>query len=664
MSVKREFLSRDDNIILDVFGDNQIIKNYKFITPNKIMIESATATYISDQQWNSTLIDSLGVNLEKINHDFGLSFAEDYKDKNSTDQSFSSPHYKIDGQFNYNTDYHDQMAGQNEKQLLSFYLLYKNNFNSEYESNFSIDPNKRIEEGLFKNFAYNYLNSYRFQTDDSMKIIENTLFGSDYDHAKNYNRLKDLPIYNELDFSYHDDSVFFKKQLDENNFLEHFVCNVLHHNFQNGIAFTEDQQVVNVRYASLLNIIDNFKNYSSNKIVLTKKNMNNIGKLSFVNKSFLASKVLNMYSHCRNYKEIFNGIKSKKEILFFRVDKYADALIGKPIQSYYVPASKIGNTIKIIDTQIHYDRRYHYVVNAYILTYGTAYSDNIESSYQDEATKTYKTVLSVDTDPNFRIYEIEFFRTSYVNSEIPPNRPSAEFLNTSNSNNKIGIRLEQPLGKTEEKFQIIHELDEEQKDSMKASVTQDDKFKFKNSRTQVSYQIFRITDPPKGYSDFANNMIEEIDTELNKNTIIIRDTILPNKKYYYVFRASSMTDKVSNPSPIYEVELKKDSGESNVIASKYVIPSQRMLKKAVPFKQMLYVTPATEQRYLDIEDERLVNATSYDELYSELMLGNGIDRKVWNRKFKIRLKSTTSGKIIDFNVKFKIKKVRNVEELN
>ena len=36
---------------------------------------------------------------------------------------------------------------------------------------------------------------------------------------------------------------------------------------------------------------------------------------------------------------------------------------------------------------------------------------------------------------------------------------------------------------------------------------------------------------------------------------------------------------------------------------------------------------------------------------------------IWGRKFKIRVKSTDSGKIIDFNIKFNLSKKKTKEDL-
>ena len=50
------------------------------------------------------------------------------------------------------------------------------------------------------------------------------------------------------------------------------------------------------------------------------------------------------------------------------------------------------------------------------------------------------------------------------------------------------------------------------------------------------------------------------------------DDVEPNKKYYYTFRTMNFAKQMSNPSPIYEIELQSDEGFKTAVIQEYVPP--------------------------------------------------------------------------------------------
>lgn len=662
MGIKRKFFVKNDNLIIDSTETKDLIENYKFLNPNKMIIHSGPGAAVDLEDWRNRLESKFTFDTEIANHDFIFQFAEEAKDKNSTEQTFVTPFYKLNSEFNYNTDYFDEINGVNEKNLVSFYLSYKGKQNERYENLFAIPSTKKIDKELFSNFFYNYFDDYRLQSERNANRIANTVFGTDYALTKNYNKLEDFPVYNHLSFTFGRDMSMFKNKFDKDNMLEHVICNILHTSFINSNVFISETDLINIRFLPFMSVINNFKDYTNEKLMLTSKNTNNLSKLNFINKSLMTTSIMKLGGHTRTFQEIFEKKESKKEMIFFRVDKYVGRVAGRPIQSYYIPAT--NRSINLLDSQVYHDKQYHYVVNAYVLVYGTAYSYSIDQVYTEPRSDIYKAEISVNTRPDFRVYEVELFRTSGTVTETPPNKPFILFVNNSDQSNKITLSLKQPMNKTEQMFETIDDADSLQAAMMKTNAANTQKFKFENKKSQISYQIYRMAEKPKKYMDFRNALLEEVETEVKENSLITMDHILPNKKYYYIARAVSTTGKVSSPSVVYEVELKKDSGESTLDVKTIDLKMHDSLKKTVSFKKLMYLAPADDQNYLDPEDARIAEADSYDSLFETLVPGDGLDRQTWNRKFKFRLKSKTTGKIIDFNIKFKLKKVRNLEDLN
>ena len=59
--------------------------------------------------------------------------------------------------------------------------------------------------------------------------------------------------------------------------------------------------------------------------------------------------------------------------------------------------------------------------------------------------------------------------------------------------------------------------------------------------------------------------------------------------------------------------------------------------------------------------EGMFERDTYNNSLDYVTLGLAED-SIWTRKFKFRIKSTTSGKIIDYNVKFKLTKDKTEED--
>jgi len=664
MATKRSFFSTDDRLKNNLISGEGRFGNHKFVHRGdgniNLLIEAKPGEFDSMLDWNIEVNTAIPYGEEIKNHDFKFVFPESNKDKISIEHSFRTPFYKIEPEFNYYSDYLDSGI-TDERQMLSFYLFYDNDENKDYKQYDPLPNVKQMNKNLFSNFEMNYSRQYEFQKIPDLKISSNVVFGSDYQLTKNFDKKRDFPIYNELSFSFQDDVSKMKTSLDNNNMLEQFMCNMLHVPMateRRGVNINNN--TVDIKYTDFSMIIDNFKNYSNNKVILTKKDIkNSLSSFNFLNKAVLASSVSKIMQHYRNYSQILNNDFCDTEIMFFRVDKYANAIDQNKIQSYYIPATT--DTINLLDVQIVHDKEYFYVVNAYVLVYGTSYSYSLVDT--SEIGGTYQAEISINTKPDFRVYQVEMFRTNSIVIETPLNEPMAQFLNSSDRSNLVKIRLQQPLMKLEQKFHPITLEDSAQIPLMKQSVSNLDKFKFENRKIQTKYEIFRTSKKPKSYADFEGNLIDELDSELNSSTLLAEDYILPYKKYYYTFRALNLSGRVSSPSKVYEVMLVKEGGQTKIVSKVLDMTPPKRTKRTVSFKQLMQLIPAPAQKYYDLEDDVIVNADGYEELFHYINLGEGIEVPLWDRKFKFRIRSKSTGKIIDFNVKFKVKKIRNVEDL-
>jgi hypothetical protein len=185
---------------------------------------------------------------------------------------------------------------------------------------------------------------------------------------------------------------------------------------------------------------------------------------------------------------------------------------------------------------------------------------------------------------------------------------------------------------------------------------------YENDDPAAAFEIYRISSYPATYRDFENNMIANIPTDdrlvgyRRGASVSYVDDIVPNTKYYYMFRSLDIHGHYSYPSEIYEVEMIEDAG-AVYPRVRVVDPLQDQSKKTLQknLKRFLQIKPQLTQRLFNVGEtfaplDQETNASA--PVTDNIVLGNRAE-KIWDRKFKIRLTSKKSGKKIDLNVTFK-----------
>lgn len=199
------------------------------------------------------------------------------------------------------------------------------------------------------------------------------------------------------------------------------------------------------------------------------------------------------------------------------------------------------------------------------------------------------------------------------------------------------------------------------------------RLKFKSDDFVTHYEIYRLDSAPKNYEAFVDNLHEVIDS---KSQSSYTDTIDQNKKYYYIFRSLDVHGNISNPSPVYQVEMVENSGVVYPIISVYDFEQEQKNIKSKPFKRYLKIDASPLQGMLDLEASGIESAldaeskpiyfgTESEKLFGVLTASDFGATPVIDgaKKFKFRLKSKHTGKIVDLNVKFKVRKNQTNETI-
>ena len=262
--------------------------------------------------------------------------------------------------------------------------------------------------------------------------------------------------------------------------------------------------------------------------------------------------------------------------------------------------------------------------------YTTQDSNGGPTKYNFDAT------IEVRTYPSIRIVEDLMFSTPEILiMDRPPVPPDVNIVPYKSINNQIKIILSGQVSRYRQKPIVVMDSDIQEFEKVSnAQLSADGKIEFGSDDPVASFQIFRTEEMPKRYTDF-------IPYQMNVPPIY-EEKILPNKKYYYIFRAVDTRGHVSNPSAIYEVELADEKGAVKPFIRTVEIDMNPPSTVFDECQKYFYLKPTVKQVYFH-------NDSEVDSIFSDA------EKK---KRYKIRLISKGTGKKIDINFSF-TKKVQN-----
>jgi hypothetical protein len=193
-----------------------------------------------------------------------------------------------------------------------------------------------------------------------------------------------------------------------------------------------------------------------------------------------------------------------------------------------------------------------------------------------------------------------------------------------------------------------------------AQKSKDGSVLFKSDDPVQAFEVFMLTEKPKSYIDFARGNIRRIPALVadrpgqESDAISFVDTVIPNQKYYYIFRSVDIHGHISNPTPIYEVEVVDSDGAIYPLVKVYEPDIELPVDLSKQAQRLIQVRPEYLQSTVDSESSNLDGALSANESGGDIKLGIR-DERLWDRRFKLRLTSCETRRTLDINLKFKTK---------
>ena len=415
--------------------------------------------------------------------------------------------------------------------------------------------------------------------------------------------------------------------------------------------------------------------------------------------------------HYRTYKEILERTNkvikntqlpanSHREFLFFEIIKMRTEdtkIVGRVILCPALGGPE-DDPVRFLDSQVKYGTKYSYQVYAYTLVCGTKYRclgakeytfDGIQSQLANVGMSeswdttddmipnaiTYMSSADVDDDnssffifdfesrPSWRIYKIPYFGVNPEEKgsfekpvmviDNPPISPSVQIVPFVDKSDEILINIQDGYGVLTAKPVKI--LDDEFYDHFQSDMS-DEKVKFKSDDPAKAYRIYRLDKAPESYADFGGPtaVVRELDRKTQGSSV--KDKLLTNKKYYYTFKSKDHHDQFSNPSGVIMVEMVDINGTHYPIIEEYLFKAPTFKKRKKKGRKLLYIAPSANNLVINNLHDLKAHPLGFPHaggLWQPVpSLGAVGTESIYGKKFKIRLTSEQSNKMIDINIDF------------
>lgn len=546
---------------------------------------------------------------------------------------------KLKNTFVYSSnDYENATSDSAELELPNFYLENVNEQNTENSYLKSLNTNI-ISREFIKNLTTKQgILAARSQA--QLIKFRNILFGNNYLPSRSFSNLNEFPYYNTISVASENNNNTLRILLKKFSFLEEMLGGLLSEQESINLNFEVNGQDTSISVKDIINILRNnpLQLNTEDKLVLGSAKLNsNFMINNFKKNIILASLQANLYSDLPSFREMYEGTEVKRETLVYKIEKYNDEQ-SQPIQSFWRYDEGDYH-----DYQIKRDKTYRYKLLSYCVIYG---AETIVQSFKENRGNVE---IVMSSGPSYKCAVIENDEDSIKVSPKIPMPPFVSFHNENNEENIIKIYLSLKNGSEKNLFVPISNSDLEIINDIKS---EDGKYQFDYELQDGKFEVYRLSDMPKSYENFEEAKILDIRNSISTTDVIFKENVKPNKKYYFMFRSINMIGVPSNPSPVYEVELIKAASASKV-SVKVISMQENIEYKDKTFKNLIQIKPSFQQEIFDDQNDFVQGLSTFKKRINDISLGTATD-KVWGKKFKIRVKSKDSGKIIDLNVKFNL----------
>lgn len=358
----------------------------------------------------------------------------------------------------------------------------------------------------------------------------------------------------------------------------------------------------------------------------------------------------------RTFSQILNGRESYSETFGYKVTKYKanenGQKTGEPIQSFYFINSNEIETLKWVDTQVKYGEEYYYEYEAMQIVFGAKYKYDNFKYFGNSKAQMRVTVL-----PNVEIINVPLEKCVTGVFDSPPIAPDVNFVSYIGEKNKVSILLNSGIGEYYD-FPVVIQPSDRMK-YVKLYRSRDipftDKIRFASDDPTPFFQIFRMETKPTKYRDFVGKLLKILDTS---RSTVLDDYINTNTKYYYVIRSVDIHGNLSNPTNLFQIEMVENSGANYLIVENIPFEEEKPKVFSKPIKKHIRISPSYSQALFNYEKTYFPEGNTAKGV--KPLLGV-VDKTIFGKTIKFRIKSKHTNKIVDINVGF-VRTHRDIKE--
>jgi len=551
----------------------------------------------------------------------------------------------VENFFNYSSNEYENITRKTpEIELPLYYIENENDQNNNFQDLKSIKANT-ISKKYIKNIS-DLQQSLAVRAQSKIRKMKNILFGNEFQKVRSKTFLNEFCYYNRIQIGSQGTHEVIGTLLRQIKFQEEMFGGLTANNKTIGINFNINDSAyeTNIPVQDVLEIINNplILDIDDMLVLGTDKKdssyiTNNFKKFLLVN--HLKANTLKLL---KSFNQMYQNEECAKEFIIYKIEKYVDNNTI-PVQTFWMFEEEWK---EYMDYQVKRDKTYRYEMKAYSIIYGT------QTQITNIQENTDGITARIISSPSYKMAVIDFDSVSIKVSPKIPIPPYVQFLNESNAGNYIKIYLDLDNSSKKEEFIQITQNDATM--MVNIPVDKDGKIDFEYSIEDGKFEVFRLNKKPSSYKDFANAKLLDVRNKYSSTSVVFKENLLPNKKYYYMFRAINLIGVPSNPTPVYEVELIKDASSSKIISKSIRMEKENISNDKV-FKNLIQIKPSFQQEVFNDQTFSIQQMNTFKKRINDISLGTASD-KVWGKKFKIRVKSKDTGKIIDLNVKFNLNK--------
>ena len=408
-------------------------------------------------------------------------------------------------------------------------------------------------------------------------------------------------------------------------------------------------------------------------------------------------------SQQRRFEDILDGDSCYSEEVMYKVEKFLGESTT-PIQTFWLANTNEVDVINFIDTQVKFGQRYRYEATVYSLVIGSTYVysnlstsrrvtrkcvelvdsisgepttprvpghvivnnvSGLRTAIEVPSDKRFMAEVDVTVFPNVFIAETPFFTHSGRLIDDPPLAPEIDIVPFRTDSrflkfimqSSTGHLVMDPIEINDEDRQMVRMI------RIAKNLNNTDPIMYSADDHPIAFQIYRTESPPKTYADFQGNIRKTVPTDISLDTpqkataTAYIDQIKSNQKYYYMFRAIDIHNKIGAPTAVYEVEMVSDKGAFYPVIRIYDMDTRHDVVKTKTGRRFIQVIPNVEQTLINESKSEFDSFGSAKDVKGNLTYGYS-QESIWNKKFKLRLTSKKTGKKIDINLRFKTKRVK------